>query len=159
MFPGGLRPRLKQSESEGVPVFEQPKMGLYKKEDIPLFEEAAIKNVNEYQDADEDPFRGYGNNYLDHMEEEEDEEMQGYGSNLVQEEVEYDEYREREEARAEALHNYYQQLQGSVRLSLMLVLSGCYCGLFRQLLLPWPSWRGVLRANRSGFWASVREVC
>ena len=24
MFPGGLRPRLKQSESEGVPVFEQP---------------------------------------------------------------------------------------------------------------------------------------
>ena len=112
MFPGGLRPRLKQSESEGVPVFEQPKMGLYKKEDIPLFEEAAIKNVNEYQDADEDPFRGYGNNYLDHMEEEEDEEMQGYGSNLVQEEVEYDEYREREEARAEALHNYYQQLQG-----------------------------------------------
>lgn len=85
---------------------------MYKKEDIPLFEEAAIKNVNEYQDADEDPFRGYGNNYLDHMEEEEDEEMQGYGSNLVQEEVEYDEYREREEARAEALHNYYQQLQG-----------------------------------------------
>ena len=112
MFPGGLRPRLKQSESEAVPVFEQPKMGLYKKEDIPLFEEAGIKNVNEYHDADEDPFRGYGNNYLDHMEEEEDEEMQGYGSNLVQEEVEYDEYREREEARAEALHNYYQQLQG-----------------------------------------------
>ena len=107
MFPGGLGPRLKQSESEKVPVFEEPTMG-YKKEDIPLFEDAS-KSVNEYgeDDIDEDPFRGYGNNYLDHLEEG-DEEMQGYGSNMVQEEVEYDEYREREEARAAALHNYYK---------------------------------------------------
>ena len=84
----------------------------YKKEDIPLFEDAN-KSVNEYRedDIDEDPFRGYGNNYLDHLDEEE-EEMQGYGSNTVQEEVEYDEYREREEARAAALHNYYKQLRG-----------------------------------------------
>ena len=84
----------------------------YKKEDIPLFEDAN-KGVNEYRedDIDEDPFRGYGNNYLDHLEEEE-EEMQGYGSSMVQEEVEYDEYREREEARAAALHNYYKQLRG-----------------------------------------------
>ena len=111
VFPGGLRPRLKQSESEKVPVFEEPSMG-YKKEDIPLFEDAS-KSVNEYRedDIEEDPFRGYGNNYLDHIEEE-DEEMQGYGSNMVQEEVEYDEYREREEARAAALHNYYKQLRG-----------------------------------------------
>ena len=111
MFPGGLRPRLKQSESEKVPVFEEPSMG-YKKEDIPLFEDAN-KSVNEYRedDIDEDPFRGYGNNYLDHLDDEE-EEMQGYGSNTVQEEVEYDEYREREEARAAALHNYYKQLRG-----------------------------------------------
>ena len=111
MFPGGLGPRLKQSESEKVPVFEEPTMG-YKKEDIPLFEDAS-KSVNEYgeDDIDEDPFRGYGNNYLDHLEEG-DEEMQGYGSNMVQEEVEYDEYREREEARAAALHNYYKQLRG-----------------------------------------------
>jgi len=111
MFPGGLRPRLKQSESEKVPVFEEPSMG-YKKEDIPLFEDAS-KSVNEYRedDIEEDLFRGYGNNYLDHLEEE-DEEMQGYGSNMVQEEVEYDEYREREEARAAALHNYYKQLRG-----------------------------------------------
>jgi len=99
MFPGGLGPRLKHSESEKVPVFEEPTMG-YKKEDIPLFEDAS-KSVNEYgeDDIDEDPFRGYGNNYLDHLEEE-NEEMQGYGSTMVQEEVEYDEYREREEARA-----------------------------------------------------------
>merc|ERR1719278_586772 len=111
MFPGGLGPRLKQSEREKVPVFEEPTMG-YKKEDIPLFEDAS-KSVNQYaeDDIDEDPFRGYGNNYLDHIEEE-DEEMQGYGSNMVQEEVEYDEYREREEARAAALHNYYKQLRG-----------------------------------------------
>ena len=111
MFPGGLRPRLKQSESEKVPVFEEPSMG-YKKEDIPLFEDAS-KSVNEYRedDIEEDLFRGYGNNYLDHLEEE-DEEMQGYGSTMVQEEVEYDEYREREEARAAALHNYYKQLRG-----------------------------------------------
>ena len=111
MFPSGLRPRLKQSESEKVPVFEEPSMG-YKKEDIPLFEDAN-KGVNEYRedDIEEDPFRGYGNNYLDHLEEE-DEEMQGYGSSMVQEEVEYDEYREREEARAAALHNYYKQLRG-----------------------------------------------
>ena len=111
MFPSGLGPRLKQSESEKVPVFEEPTMG-YKKEDIPLFEDAS-KSVNEYRedDIDEDPFRGYGNNYLDHLEEE-DEEMQGYGSNMVQDEVEYDEYREREEARAAALHNYYKQLRG-----------------------------------------------
>ena len=74
MFPGGLGPRLKQSESEKVPVFEEPTMG-YKKEDIPLFEDAS-KSVNQYaeDDIDEDPFRGYGNNYLDHLEEG-DEEM------------------------------------------------------------------------------------
>ena len=116
MFPSGLRPRLKHSESEKVPVFEEPTMGYNKKEDIPLFEEANHhQSVNEYRedDIESDPFRGFRNNYLDQMEHEE-EEMEGYGSdlNLVQEEVEYDEYREREEARAAALHNYYKQLRG-----------------------------------------------
>ena len=89
-----------------VPVYEEPSIN-YKKQDIPLYEDHSTED-SEAQYYTED--------YVE-------EEMEGYGSSPVQESVglhgeeegevvRYDEYREREEARAAALHNYYKQLRG-----------------------------------------------
>ena len=87
-----------------VPVYEEPSTN-YKKQDIPL-----------YEDTDDSEAQYYEEDYME-------EEMEGYGSSPMQESVgfhreeegeglRYDEYREREEARAAALHNYYKQLRG-----------------------------------------------
>jgi len=111
----GQHPRLghqQKAESEKVPVYEDPSMG-YKNEDIPLYEEGRELGDQGYRRPAEETTNVFGN-YEDTFGRGEagEDEMQGYGSNPVGEEVEFGEYREREEARAEALHNYYKQLRG-----------------------------------------------
>ena len=133
----GNKNMLRESTFKQVPVYKEADMG-YKKEDIPLYEEEEYRPYRE--EKDEEEYRTYGQEeegeYRTSFEEEEgeyghygeEEEMEGYGSNTVQEEVDYHSYRfgswhvyvcvqapscrEREEARAGDLHNYYKQLRG-----------------------------------------------